>query len=577
MRDTPANPNTHRLALRTASLALLAAFIALWFGGLDHRKLVEPDEGRYAEVAREMLASGDFVTPRLNGFKHFTKPPMQYWMTALAFRLFGVNEWTARLWTAFTGALGLLVVLFTMRRLFGAQAGLAAVAVLAGSLYYVFFSQVGTIDMGLTLFLTSAMCALMLGLEAPAGSASERNWMRVAWLTMGLAILSKGLIGVVLPLLVAAAYAIAERQWSMWRRLHPVEGTLLMLAVAAPWFVAVSLRNPEFPAFFFVEEHFARYTTGVHRRTQPVWFFLPLVMVGMLPWTWTALEGVRSAWSRAPRAGAFQPGRFVAIWAAGILLFFTFSNAKMPAYVLPAVPAIGMLAGIRLAALDARGVLVRVLPLLAGMGAAIILAGVLAPRSAEAQAYRILYERYAAWLFCAGAAALAASALILALRPSRTRLVASASLASLLVLQLCILGFESMSPLRSSHGIAREIESRMRPDTQVFMVGASYLTLPFYLGQTVLLAQETGQMKFGVRLEPERALLDADRFRAAWAAAPHAIGVMDHRRFDEARAAGMPMQLVCRDDERVLVVKPEDGSAAADGTAIDCVLAAAGR
>ncbi len=552
---------------------VLTVFLALWFGGLDHRKLVEPDEGRYAEVAREMIATGDFVTPRLNGFKHFTKPPMQYWMTAIAFRVFGVNEWTSRLWPALAGMLALLVASFTVRHLHGTQAGLSCAAVLASSLYFVFFAQVGTVDMGLTLFVTASMCAIMLGLNAPPGSKTERNWMLLAWASMGLGALSKGLVGVVFPLMVAALYALAERQWGLWRRLHPVKGMGTMLALAAPWFVAVSLRNSEFPAFFFLEEHFARFASTAHRREQPIWFFIPLVLVGMLPWTWIALEGLRAGWRDAASA-SFRPGRFLVVWAAAILIFFTASRAKMPAYVLPAIPALGMLAGWRIATLDARAASRRVLPLLASMGIAIAIAAAFAPHTTYAQSYRILYERYALWLYAAGATAFAASVLIATLRLPPRWMAAWVGLAGLVSVQICILGFESLSPLRSSHALAREIAVRASPETQVFMVGASYLSLPFYLGRTVALAQETGQMSFGVRLEPHRALLEPAQFSAAWLSAPSAIALMDLRTYESSRAAGLSMQVLCRDSKRALVIRPDRPAVGFSHTPPDCVLQA---
>jgi 4-amino-4-deoxy-L-arabinose transferase-like glycosyltransferase len=575
-RSSPARPEANANAIARALAALFAlAMVVLWFAVLDYRKLVEPDEGRYAEVAREMLVTGDLVTPRLNGFKHFTKPPLQYWMTAAAYRLFGANEWTARLWSALAGMLGLFAVLFTMRSLFSPAAGAASAAVLASSLYYVLFAQVATIDMGLTLFVTLAMCALMLGLDARAESAAERGWMLGAWCAMGLALLSKGLIGVVIPLMSVALYASVHRQWQLWRRLHPLKGMCLMLAIAAPWFIAVSLRNPEFPRFFFLEEHFARYTSTVHRREQPVWFFFPLLLAAMLPWTWLVLAGLRSAWRTTGNTTAFQPGRFLVVWAASIVLFFTFSKAKMPAYVLPAIPALAMLAGARLADLDARALLWRVLPLLVLLGVAMLSAGLILPRALAGDPYRILYERYALWLFAAAATVLGAAGWIALARPARLPLTGCAALGTLLAIQICILGFESLSPLRSSHALASEIQTRLAPGTKVFMVGASYLTLPFYLDRTVLLAQETGQMAFGVRLEPHRALLESHQLRDAWIGAGHALALMHTRNYLDARAAGLPMKVLCRDRKRVLVIKPTGASNGASEQATpDCVLQA---
>src|SRR5688572_27076256 len=134
---------------RRRGLALLLLFLGtiLWFGTLDYRKLVKPDEGRYAEIAREMAISGDWITPRLNGIKYFEKPPLQYWVTATAFKLFGVNEWTARLWTALSGFLTVLVVWWAGRRLYDAEVGLYAGAVLFSSIYFHLLGHVSTLDM----------------------------------------------------------------------------------------------------------------------------------------------------------------------------------------------------------------------------------------------------------------------------------------------------------------------------------------------------------------------------------------------------------------------------------------------
>src|SRR5262245_2394708 len=136
---------------------LLLAALLIWFSNLDYRKLIKPDEGRYAEIAREMAVTGDWVTPRLNGIKYFEKPPLQYWATATAYTLFGPHEWTARLWSALTGLFGIALSWWAGRRLFGAAAGAYAAIVLASSLMYVVLGHLNTLDMGLTLFLFAAL------------------------------------------------------------------------------------------------------------------------------------------------------------------------------------------------------------------------------------------------------------------------------------------------------------------------------------------------------------------------------------------------------------------------------------
>ena len=187
-----------KIAVARTLIALLA-FAAVWFSNLEYRKLVNPDEGRYAEIPREMVASGDWITPRLNDIKYFEKPALQYWATAAAYTVFGEHQWTARLWSALTGLLGVLMVFFTGRRLFGAQAGLYAALVLGSSLLWVLIGHVNTLDMGVSFFLSAAVCAFLLAQHDAAEARARTPWMLAAWAALALALLSKGLIGLVLP------------------------------------------------------------------------------------------------------------------------------------------------------------------------------------------------------------------------------------------------------------------------------------------------------------------------------------------------------------------------------------------
>jgi len=170
----------------------------IWFANLEYRKLIKPDEGRYAEVPREMVASGDWVTPRLNGLKYFEKPPLQYWATAAAYEIFGEHHWTSRLWTALTGFAGILLVWFAGLRLFGREAANYAAILLGSSMLYTLMAHVNTLDMGVTFFITLGIAGLLLG-QSEADTKLQRNWMLLAWAGLGLAVLSKGLMGLVLP------------------------------------------------------------------------------------------------------------------------------------------------------------------------------------------------------------------------------------------------------------------------------------------------------------------------------------------------------------------------------------------
>ncbi|MEY2633067.1 MAG: hypothetical protein RIR00_1721, partial [Pseudomonadota bacterium] len=335
-------------ALSRRSLALLLlVFTLAWFGSLDYRKLVRPDEGRYAEIPREMAVTGDWVTPRLNGIKYFEKPALQYWATAAAFKTFGENEWTARLWPALTGYLSVLLAFFLGQRLFGFRAGLIGALCLGSGLFTLVISHINTLDMGFSFFLQLALTGLILANHSDTLDSARRRWMLLTWGAMGLAVLSKGIVTLVLCGGTLVTYSLLCRDLGPWRRLEWLRGLALFLLVTAPWFVAVSLANPEFFHFFFIHEHFERFLTKVHQRYQPPWYFAGVFLVGTLPWTLMMLQGWLSAWRRES-SGRFQPQRMLFVWALVVIGFFSTSSSKLPSYILPMAPALAVLTGLAL-------------------------------------------------------------------------------------------------------------------------------------------------------------------------------------------------------------------------------------
>ena len=280
------------LLSRKSMLALAAILAFSWFVTLDYRDLIRPDEGRYAEIAREMLVTGDWMTPRLNGFKYFEKPALQYWATAAAFSAFGVHEWTARLWAALTGLTGIFMVGFTGARLYGRAAGLYAAAISASCVLYVFVGHLNTLDMGLSFFLCMSVCAFVIAQQDAQSDRGRRVWMLLAWASAALAVLSKGLIGILLPGGALLLYILLQRDWGRLRQLNLLSGAALFIAISAPWFILVSLANAEFFRFFFIHEHFERFLTKTHGRFQPAWYFVPILLGSMVPWTLTMIPAL---------------------------------------------------------------------------------------------------------------------------------------------------------------------------------------------------------------------------------------------------------------------------------------------
>ncbi len=539
-------------------VAVLVALIAIvWFANLDARRLIRPDEGRYAELAREMAETGDWITPRLNGIKYFEKPPLQYWITAGAYRAFGVDEWTARLWPATAGALTVLLVWRTGRRQFGTVAGDRAGLVAAGMLWMAANAHLNTLDMGFTFWLIAGVAAFLTAQRDDATDRERRNGMWLAWAACAGAVMSKGLAGLVLPGGAIFFYLLASRDWKFLGRLHLLSGVAIVLALCAPWFVAVSIANPEFPDFFFVREHFQRYLTTVHRRTEPWWYFLPLLVAGTLPWTALAARSVWRPWRADPVGARFRPRLFLACWCAFVLLFFSASSSKLPSYILPIFPAVAWLMGDRLDRTAPRALMwtaAAMVPLAIAAG----VIGLNADRWATKQTPVALYQAFEPWIVAAAASIMAGSlaAMWLARRERVTAAVATLSIAGLVAWQLAITGHDALSPSFSSYQLASQVRGKLRAECPFYSVRTYEQTLPFYLGRTTTLVEFEDEMAFGLEREPQLAVRRLDDFVAQWQAAPCAYALLEPSLHDELVARGLRMDVMARDTRRVIAGKP---------------------
>ena len=547
---------------------ILVAVMLVWFSNLEVRKLVRPDEGRYAEIPREMVASGDWLTPRLNGLKYFEKPALQYWATAAAYEAFGEHHWTSRLWTALTGLFGVLCVIYTGWRLFGREAGIYAGMVLGSSLLYAGMAHVDTLDMGVTAFMGATLCAFLLAQRDGASPHETRNWMWAAWAAMGLAVLSKGLQGVVLPGAVLVLYLLANRDFALWKRLHPASGIAVFLAVTAPWFVAVSLANPEFFQFFFIHEHFERFLTKSHHRYQPWWYFIPILAAGLLPWLFVALDALARAWRKPQRersdAPRFEASNLLFIWSLFIFVFFSASGSKLPSYILPIFPALALLAGEHLTLVPARRLAWLAGPVMLVAAAGLAIAPFLA-RFASDEVPPALFVDYAPWLIFASV--LLGAGLVCALLIDRTgrRDFAVLALAAggLGFAQLVLTGHDSFAPSQSSYHLVERAKPELallnlldRPELPFYSVGFYEQTLPFYIKRTVTLVAHQDELEFGIAQEPGKFIATVEEFQRRWRADREALAIMQPERYRELAAAGLPMTLIAQDTRRVIVVKP---------------------
>jgi 4-amino-4-deoxy-L-arabinose transferase-like glycosyltransferase len=531
-------------------------FAVLWFGWLGYRALIHADEGRYAEIALEMMRSGDWVTPRLNGFLYFEKPPLQYWATVLAYHVFGVNEFAARFWPALCGFLSVALAGFTARRLWNDRVGLLATFIMGGTTWVITNGHFLTLDMGLSFFLQLALCSLLLA-QCPALEAKLRNrWMSLCWAAMAGAMLSKGLIGLVIPCATLVGYSLYTWQWAFWRRLAWARGLLIFALLAAPWFVLVSLRNPGFAHFFFIHEHFERFTTTEHNRVGAWWYFIPLLLVGLLPWTsllpasiWRALTGEPSR--------HWRPSLLLLGWSAFIFLFFSASGSKLPSYILPMFGALALLLAKQVDASSPQQ-LRKHLWLPSALWLALLMVAPFAGRFASADVPAGLLQSFAEFVGAGAVVFLMAALFARFMFNAGNALggIAAMALGSLLAVSLAAMGHDGYARLKTSKALVVAIKPAITPDTEVFSVRTYEQTFPFYLGRTVTLVDYVDEFEYGWQFKPANGIARLDDFIARWRALPHAVAIMGPDTYALLQQQQLPMRTLYHDVRRIVVSKP---------------------
>lgn len=446
---------------RRKPVAVLALMLLVLTATAWMRPLMLPDEGRYVGVAWEMMRSGDWLTPTLNGLPFFHKPPLFYWITAASMSLFGLHEWAARLASVAGAALGAFTLWLFLRRWWGERlADLTAVALLAQPLFFL-GGQFANLDMLVAGCITAT---IVLGADAALSLDASRPWRGAllgAWGTAALGVLAKGLIGIVIPGGVLLIWLLLLRRWRLIGKLLWWPGLLLFAVVAVPWLWAMQQRFPDFLHYFIVVQHFQRFAAGGFNNVWPFWFYPAVLFLASLPWLPWLLGNRNQPLSTA--AAADVEGRAVALlmlcWLLLTLLFFSIPASKLLGYILPAVPP--------LAALMARGFVLW--------------------RAAD----------------------------------SRKRKGWFLSLAATVVLNLGVVIGVAIKQPKTLRNLGGALAARHLPGEPVFMLGKYYFDLPFYgrLQTTVAVVDDWQRAAAKPRDDWRKELGDAGRFAPASAQA----------------------------------------------------------
>lgn len=323
---------------------LLAGFCGfLFFYGLAYFGLVGADEPRYAQVAREMLARHDWITPTLGGKPWLEKPPLYYWQAMLAYRFFGVSDWAARLPSAVDATLMVIAIYLFFRRFRpGSQLDAALMTVSGAGI--IGFARAASMDMPLAATFAIALLAWYTWHES---GVKGFLWLAHAFLALGM--LAKGPVAPFLAAAVVSLFAFANGDYGVLRRTFSIAGILIFCVIALPWYVAVQLRNPDFFHAFILQHNLERFSSNLYHHREPFWYYVPVVLLGLLPWTvfavGAAAQMIRTWWSerremmKAENAQEHALNVFLLVWLLVPVVFFSVSQSKLPGYILPALPA----------------------------------------------------------------------------------------------------------------------------------------------------------------------------------------------------------------------------------------------
>ena len=461
-------------------------YLFVLFHNLGGPPLLEPDEGRNAEKAREMLLIKDWVTPHEDFLPVLDKPVFFYWLIAFSYKFFGISEWSARLPSAL-GALGSVVLIYLfVKRFLGFWEALWSALILVTSVEFFILSRVVIFDMALTFFITLSLCCFYWGLNTDTRT-KKRPLYLLMYGGMGVATLIKGLVGIILPGMIIVLFLLLARKWSALREMDFPLGAIFFLLMVIPWYTWVEIRNPGYLRYFLWEEHFVRFLTPHFHRSEPWYYFLVVLAVGFIPWTFLLPYVIHTQWKTPSR----EITLFLVLWTILPFLFFSLSDSKLPHYILPMYPPLAILTGVTvvniLSDFSLKGNRILLLPLYAQMlPISYLVLGTLRP-SLLPNNIREPIAKISPLLFASSAVILIAfSVFILANRKSYWKRQNSLYVyycISLIPLFILIGQIKTaISPTRSAKDLAERSSALIGPKDQIVFYNTFLEGLPFYLG-----------------------------------------------------------------------------------------------
>ena len=466
-------------------ITLFVFCIWILFVNLGVVALFEPDEGRNAEIAREILLLKDWVTPHYDFIPRLDKPMLFFNLIAFSYKLFGVSEWSARLPSALAALGCIALIYYFSRALFGRWAALWSGLVLITSPEFFALSRVVILEMTLTLFMTIALCGFVLGQRA-VGRRKKRALFLLMYPAMGVATLVKGPVGFLLPAMVIFAYLLLSRSWKLIREMELPLGIPLFLLTAAPWYVLTELRNPGYLNYFLWDENVSRFATTRFHRSGAWYYFIGILAAGFFPWTVLLPNAIADLWKRR----AEEKRLFLILWAALPLLFFSLSSSKLPHYILFVYPPVAAIVGAAIANLLGQSSAKPPLVLSFSSGVFVLLALIttlmtLWPAFLPHPIRSYVYDTFPQIIFpFVGSAILTFLGVLAVKRGLWTRRIflyaaTGVGFATFILVATPIVTKISLD--RSSKQLAEKVSSFIGADDQLILYGGYPSSLPFYL------------------------------------------------------------------------------------------------
>lgn len=532
-------------------LIILACSYIFLFHNLGTYSLKEPDEGRYAEIPREMVEQGDYVVPHLNYVRYFEKPPLLYWVEALSYKVLGVSEWSFRFPNALAALLCVLIMYLFASRWFGDEVGLLSSLMLLTSFGFFAISHVVTIDMLFSFLLFgSLLCFYQYYRE------KRPLFLYLFFAALALAVLAKGPVALILMFVTIVLFLWSEKKMLFLKDMLSVKALLLFCLIVVPWFVIVCLREKEFFQFFFVDQHILRFLTTRHKRSGPLYYFFPVLFGGLFPWSIFIPRAVARFWRT-------KEMRLFFIWSLVVFVFFSLSGSKLPPYILPIFPAVSVI----VAYLFERQWHDRVRPgreiiayvaffSFVALGGFAYLSGILDRYLAGLPEVASI-SRDIRWLILSVTVASFAALSVMLFRKMRTyrSLFYLLGAFSFVLCTGVMLHPNVVDKFNTTKELAREIITISGPAPIVINYGSFDETLPFYLKRRTYIAEYLGELKMGSKYpDAKDYFLDKDNFIRLFRSDQPVLVVLKKKRLSRLNVAGIEGgTFIARHDGRYLI------------------------